>query len=201
MLLLPLPFFLAEIFIFFSFVGKFGFFDTFISYLMPSLLGFVVLSLAKRVGLAQLQMTVMSGKTPEKAMLHSGAIFIGGILLVIPLFITRVLAVFLILPGLRHFLIWRLTKNIQKRMAAGAQGFSFGGPFGGMGGFGAGAAGQGGAGFKYYQYRSGAPRSSFEEDVEPEVRQERVIDAEVIDVNPIEITHSVKKDSKEDKAD
>ncbi len=196
MLMLPLPLFVAELLIFIMAVKSWGFLDTLGMYLMPSLLGFVILSLVKRVGFAQLQMSMMSGQKPEKSLLHSGAIFIGAILLIVPSFFTRVLAVILILPGLRHLMIWRFEKGLQKRMQSGAQGgFSFGGPFG----FGGGAAGSGG-GFTYYQYRSKNTGEGFAQDS----AQERVIDAEVLDVTPLEITHSeksqdssVNKESKE----
>lgn len=197
MLMLPLPLFIAELLIFIMAVKSWGFLDSLGIYLMPSLLGFVILSLVKRTGFAQMQMSMMSGQKPEKSLLHSGAIFLGAILLIVPSFFTRVLAIILILPGLRHLIIWRFEKGMQKRMQNGAQGgFSFGGPFGFGGGAGAGPAG---GGFTYYQYRSKPTGDDFNQ----ESPRERVIDAEVLDVTPLEITHSdkpedsFKKDSKE----
>lgn len=182
MLMLPLPLFVAELLIFIMAVKSWGFLDTLGMYLMPSLLGFIILSLVKRTGWAQMQMSMMSGQKPEKSLLHSAAIFIGAILLIVPSFFTRVLAIILILPGLRHLMIWRFEKGVQKRMQSGAQGgFSFGGPFG----FGGGPAGAGG-GFTYYQYSSKNAGQGFEQ----EPARERVIDAEVLDVTPLEITHS-----------
>ncbi len=197
MLMLPLPLFIAELLIFIMAVKSWGFLDSLGIYLMPSLLGFVILSLVKRTGFAQMQMSMMSGQKPEKSLLHSGAIFLGAILLIVPSFFTRVLAIILILPGLRHLMIWRFEKGLQNRMQNGVQGgFSFGGPFGFGGGAGAGPAG---GGFTYYQYRSKPTGDGFDQ----ESPRERVIDAEVLDVTPLEITHSgkpedsFKKDSKE----
>lgn len=194
MLLLPLPLFIAELLVFIMAVKQWGFFDTIGIYILPSLLGLILLSFTKRVGMAQFQMAMMMGQAPEKAMLHSGAVFLGAVMMVVPMFITRVFAVFLLLPGLRHLVIWKFTSSLKKRMQSGQAGAGFGGPFGFGGGMGEGPGG----GFKYYSYRAGSQGEGFQEA--EQAPRERVIDAEVIDVDPLEISHTQKgsnSDSKE----
>jgi UPF0716 protein FxsA len=73
---------------------------------------------------------------------------------------TRVLALALFLPGTRHLILWKFKSILAKKMSQGASGFTF--QFGNFGSFG------------------GAAR---ERDVTSS-------SSDVLDVTPIEVTHS-----------
>lgn len=181
--MIPFPFIVAEIVIFIAAIQHWGFWTTVGYYLLPCLLGIFIVSTIGRVAMMSLQSSVSRGQLPANKLLHSGALFVSGLLFLVPSFFTRVFAILLFLPGTRHFLVWRFKLMAAKKIAQGsANAFNFGGgPFGfGMG--------SGGGGFKYYQYKAGP--NGFEE----EIREERdVTSADVLDVKPIEITHQKKE--------
>lgn len=186
-----LPFwFIAEIAAFWVGVNHFGFWDTMLYWWAPSLIGFIITSSFTKVALSTMQASMMAGQLPEKRILHAGLIFLGGVLCWIPFIMTRVLGLLLILPGSRHLLLLQFKKKLADQIAKGsATGFQFGG-FGGA---------QGGpqmGGFKFYRYdmRTGsnpfgqaneAPR-----DVTPHGQ-------DILDVKPIEVTHSSASQSTE----
>lgn len=178
MLFIPFPLVLAEIFIFFFAIKQWGFLNTLGIYLLPCVLGFIIVSTVGRVAIMTLQGSMMKGQLPANRLLHSGAIFFSGLLFMVPSFFARLAAVVLFLPGLRHIFIAWFKIFMAKQIAKGSANFSFGGgPFGG-------------AGFRYYQYRNGGP--GFEE-AGPE---REVSEANVLDVTPLKVTHQ-KKDSDE----
>lgn len=191
MLMIPFPFVLAELLIFFWGVNQWGFFNTLGLYLAPCLLGFLIVSTVGRMAIMTLQSTVTRGQLPGNKILHSGAIFLSGLFFLIPSFFARIIGLVLLLPGLRHLAVWRIKLFMAKKMAQGsARVFNFGGggPFG-FGGFGTGSGGPGG--FQYYEFRNDG--TGFTQTNE-EVREEREItDVEVLDVTPLEITHEEKK--------
>ncbi|MDG0815257.1 FxsA family protein [Bdellovibrio svalbardensis] len=190
-MIIPFPFIIAEVVIFFLGVNQWGFFNTLGLYLLPCILGFIIVSTVGRMAIMTLQSTVTQGQLPANKILHSGAIFLSGIFFLIPSFFTRIIGVILLLPGLRHLAVWRFKLFMAKQIKKGAASFNFGGNgfgFGGMGGMG--GMGRGGPqGFRYYEFRNDG--TGFQ-DVS-EVREEREIQAEVVDVTPLEITHEEKK--------
>lgn len=186
MLMIPFPFVIAELVIFILAVQKWGFLNTLGLYLLPCLLGFLIVATVGRLAMMNLQTSMMRGQLPANKILHSGAIFISGLLFLIPSFFARVAAVVLFLPGLRHFAIWRFKFYMAKKMAQGsARVFNFGGPFGFGAGMGTGGGPNSSGGFRYYEFRNNG--TGFEE-----AREEREINAEVLDVTPLEITHDTK---------
>lgn len=192
MIMIPFPFVVAELVIFFLAVQEWGFLNTLGYYLLPCLLGFLIMTTVGRVALMSLQTSMMRGQQPGNKILHSGALFLSGLLFIIPSFFARVVAVVLFLPGLRHLAVWRFKVYMAKKMSQGsARVFNFGGgPFGfgaGMGGMGNGQANNG---FRYYDFRNQG--GGFEE-----VREEREIQADVLDVTPLEITHEDKEGKKD----
>ncbi len=182
MLALPLPFVVAEFIIFFMLVKQWGFLNTLGIYLLPCLLGALIVLTVGRVALLTLQATVTRGKLPTNQLLHSGAIFIAGLLFLVPSVFTRVFGLILFLPGLRHIVLWRFKLNMAKKMASGgARVFNFGNS-----GFGA------SSGFGFGKF-SGAP---FEPDFQqkPGMGERDVTGSNYqIDVTPIEVIHEVKK--------
>ncbi|QLY25137.1 FxsA family protein [Bdellovibrio sp. KM01] len=200
MFVLPLPWVIAEIIIFFSVVRIAGFFNTMLIYFVPCLLGILIVNTVGRMAMMSLQSTVSRGQLPANKLLHSGAVFISGLCFLVPSAFTRIAGVFLLLPGFRHLIVWRFKLYMAKKMASGsARVFNFGGGgpfgfggFGSMGGMGGGGPQAGGpGGFKYYEFRNDG--SGFR-DINEEAPQERELtDVEVLDVTPIEITHQEKK--------
>lgn len=186
MFVIPLPFVITEIVIFVMAVKSWGFFSTLGLYLLPCLLGFFIVTTVGRVAVMTLQATVMKGQLPAGRILHSGAIFLSGLLFLIPSFFARVLALVLFLPGLRHLVVWRFKLFMAKKLAKGGGSFSFGagGPFG----FGTRAS----SGFRYYEFRQEG-QGMYEASQEREVRE-----ANVLDVTPLEITHHEKNKQDEE---
>lgn len=114
-LAIPFPLLLIEVIGFWFFVTKFGFFDTLIAYFIPSFLGFMVLGFIGRTAQLELLSKVKQGQRPDRAMLHMIAQFIGAIALLPPLISSRIVAVFLLIPGLRHFIVWILSNWILSK--------------------------------------------------------------------------------------
>jgi UPF0716 family protein affecting phage T7 exclusion len=156
MFFIPLPFVILEFFTFTTFLHFYDFWDVFLAYLAPSFLGLVLFSTLGRNLMLALQRGLQSGQPPNNQLLHKGAMLVGSILLIVPLFYTRVAAIFLLLPGLRHLSVYTMKGFFLRKLATKGS-FSFGG----------------------FQ-----PRRGFSE----EPRTER--DAEVVNVTPIEITHT-----------
>lgn len=182
MLAIPFPLFIAEIIIFIFASKQWGFLNTLGLYLLPCLLGLFIVTTLGRMAMLSLQTSVLRGQLPASKILHSGALFLSGLLFLIPSFFARVIALVLFLPGLRHLAVWRFKLYMAKQIAKGASSFNFsGGPFG----FGGGTSG-----FKYYSSRGGfGQQNGFgEKNEEREVRE-----AEVLDVTPLEITHEKKE--------
>lgn len=186
MLFIPFPLVIAEIIIFFLAVDRWGFLKTLGFYLLPCLLGFFIVATVGRLAIMTLQSAVMRGQLPASRILHSGAIFLSGLLFLIPSFSSRVLGLILFLPGLRHLAVWKFKAFVAKKIAKGASGFSFGGA---GGPFGFGMGNMGGSGFRYYEYRNDG--KGFEQTT-----QERdVYEANVLDVTPLKIVHEKKEGS------
>jgi UPF0716 protein FxsA len=191
MFFIPFPLVIAEFIIFWMAVQQWGFLNTLGLYLLPCVLGMFIMNVVGRIAIMGLQGQAMSGQIPANKMLHSGAIFVSGLLFLIPSFFSRVLAVILLLPGLRHLAVWWFKIYLAKKIAQGtAQAFNFGsgGPFG----FGAGSAG-----FKYYdfnQQNGGFQNSGNMKDVEGFTEEREVSEANILDIKPLEVSH---KDNKE----
>jgi UPF0716 protein FxsA len=190
MIMIPFPLVIAEFVIFFLAVKQWGFFNTLGIYLLPCLLGFFIVTTVGRLALLTMQKTVTRGQLPGNQILNSGAIFLSGLLFLIPSFFARIAALVLFLPGLRHMAVWRFKLYLAKQMAKGTSNFRFGGMGGGPFGF-----GNGGGGFQYYEFKNdgtgfrrtdvGADSSEGERDV---------YEANVLDVTPLKVTHETKSD-------
>jgi len=181
MFFIPLPIILIEILVFTTFVHFYNFWDVFFLYLAPSFLGAVLFSLTGRSIMMALQGGMAPGQLPADRVLHKGALLLGSILLIVPTFLSRVMAVFLILPIFRHLSIFIFKTFIFKRLKNSP--FSFV-QFGGMPG--GGRFGGAGGPFQGARYQGPFP-------FENEPRHERDVDA--VDVTPIEITHTKIVDS------
>ena len=170
---LPLPFLIFEMICFFWVVSQWGFLTSLGIYFLPSFLGILLLSLQSRAGLAGLQQSLAQGKEPGHQILAAAANFVAGLFLLIPTLSTRVVAILLLLPGVRQIVLFILQIWMTRKMFRGA------------------AQAFGANPFFRAEFRAGGnpwANSGFEEG---RPRMER--DATVIDVEPLEIEHSEPK--------
>ena len=157
MFILPFVFIILEVLAFTTMTHFYDFWDTFFIYTTPSFLGFILFSMLGRRLVSTLQGGLQVGQLPSDSILNGGAMLAGSVLLIVPLFTPRLIAVFLIVPGFRHLSIFIFKTYIFKKISKNA--FTFvRGPFN--------------RGFEH-------PRES---------PMER--DAEVVNITPIEITHT-----------
>lgn len=113
---------ILEVFFFTFFAEEYGFLNTMLAYWVPTFLGFLLLP---RLGLGF--QTLKLNPANEAEGLHRVLLFLGCLLLITPLLTFRVIGIFLILPGFRHLLIWKLAQLIKKQMTQfqGGNGFYF----------------------------------------------------------------------------
>jgi UPF0716 protein FxsA len=172
--LLLLGFPALEIYVLIQVGERIGFVNTVFALLATGVLG---VGLAKNEGRAlhaKLTQAMARGEVPTQQMLQSALVFLGGVLLVIPGFVSDVIGLILILPGTRHLLAYLVKRKIQNQMRAGFSQFRVftSGPFGAGAGFRTG-------GFGRNPFEPQAPErsedDSFGRDVTPKV----------IDVTPI----------------
>jgi UPF0716 protein FxsA len=116
MIFLPLPFLLAEFFLFLWLSGIYGFFPVLGAYVAPSFLGLFILSFQSRTALNNLQQQVQRGRDPGSQAIAAFAKFAAGILFVVPFFSTRILGLILLLPGTRQLLLFVAQSWITKKM-------------------------------------------------------------------------------------
>ena len=172
MFLLPFVFIILEVLAFTTITHFYDFWDILFIYAAPSFLGIIIFSMLGRKLVATLQGGMRPGQLPSDQILNGAAMLVGSVLLIVPLATPRLLAIFLIVPGFRHFSIFifktYLFKNISKSAFTFVKfgGAGAGGPFGG-------GPRRAPSGFEF-------PR-----DDRPQER-----DAEVVNVTPIEITHT-----------
>ncbi|HPI41802.1 MAG TPA: FxsA family protein [Pseudobdellovibrionaceae bacterium] len=111
-----MPFFffwsLFEFIVFFQFVENFGFFYSFLGYVLPSFLGVMIFGRSGQLVISQLQMQMMKGEAPAKTLLKTAGYYISGVLFLIPSFLTRVIGVLLWIPFVRGFLVAVMFKKM-----------------------------------------------------------------------------------------
>ncbi|MBK9323107.1 MAG: FxsA family protein [Bdellovibrionaceae bacterium] len=163
MFVIPLPYFLLEIIIFSTWVHFYNFWDVFLLYLLPSLIGVLLFSVTGRKMLASVQAGFQQGKLPGDKVLHRGAILLGSLLLILPLFLTRIIGFILVIPGPRHLGIFIFKVYIFKRLSR--------------------------ASFAFVNFGTQPPGSSYDPPFERDVS--------VVDVTPIEITHTKTNQSED----
>ncbi|MBX3040078.1 MAG: FxsA family protein [Bdellovibrionaceae bacterium] len=173
-LALPFPLMLLEVFLFFLFASRIGFFNTLGLYFLPTFIGLLLLSLQSRTGLVKVQRIIAEGGHPGRKLLGTAANFMAAIFLVIPSLTTRVVALLLIVPGVRQIFLLVIQAWLTRKIASGTARMY-------RGGFGA------GSGFRT-EFRKDSSWD-FSESEGPRVER----DATVIDVEPLEIEHSESK--------
>ncbi len=166
MLFLFLLYPFAELYVFYKFIEAYSFADALFLVFLSGILGILIMKIQGKATLQSFQQNIVQGKLPTNQILHRSLVVVGGLLLLIPGIISDVLGILCILPGTRHLLVWYLKAMFAKGLLRGrvfVHGF--------------GRPGAGGPGF-------GAGGPSFGTGVER--------DAQVVDIEPIEITHERK---------
>ncbi|MGZ5280319.1 MAG: FxsA family protein [Pseudobdellovibrionaceae bacterium] len=172
MLFLFLLFPFAEAYMFYKFIDAYSFVDALFLVFLSGVLGITIMKLQGKATLMSFQQNLMQGQLPDRMILHRALVVVGGLLLLIPGIISDVLGVLCILPGSRHLLVWYLKAMFAKGFLKGrvyTQGFAR---------TSAGPNFKSAGGFTYSQTNHH--------------RTER--DAEVVDIEPIEISHQRKEE-------
>jgi len=100
---------ILELYIFSWCADRWGFLDTIFIYMLPSVAGVLLISILNRKALFAIQkLQDLNGnfQGAQVKWLHVGIQFLGSIFLIIPSALTRMLGIFLVLPGIRHLIIW-----------------------------------------------------------------------------------------------
>lgn len=167
LLLLAYPF--AEIYTFYRFIDAYSFLDALLLVMTSGALGMLLLIIQGKSSFQGLQTSLAQGKIPANQLLHKAVMMLGALLILIPGIISDVIGVLCVLPISRHLIVLYLKSALGKSLLKGRV-FVSGFGFPNNGGF--------------RQWNPGASRQ-----MTPEER-----DATVVDITPIEITHTDKKD-------
>lgn len=159
--------FVLEIYVFAKVWSHFGFINMMFGLLAGAILGIGIAKNQGKYVISQLQQSVSRGQMPSTKVIHGLLVFIGGIFLAVPGFVSDIFGLLLIIPGPRHLFVSFVKFQIQAKL------------FGkGLGAFKIFTYGMGGMGQQRPHSRphdSGAPKEGWERDVSPKV----------IDVKPV----------------
>ncbi len=176
----------GEIYAWYLFISKYSFGDAIFLVITTGALGYFIMTLQGKATLLSMQASLTQGKMPAGGILNRGAIMVGGVFLMIPGLISKVMGVLFVFPGSRHILIWGLKIYIAEKIAKGAfqvftnvSGKANDGNF--HGGFGRGFGG----GF----YRAGGTSTTTE--VSREMR-------DVVDIQPTRVEHQPKTQTEDE---
>lgn len=175
LLILLLP--VLEIYVLVKVGSSIGVVNTLFALLAIGVLGAGLAKTQGRYILSRLQANLSRGEVPTTQILQGVLVFIGGILFLIPGFITDVMGLLLVLPGTRHLIAAWMRKSMEKKMAGGQFKVFTSGPFG-MGGFGG-------------SFRTG-PRGPADDYASSD--EGRDVTPKVIDVTPISSDSRPKSD-------
>lgn len=130
--LLLFPF--IEIYVLFKVGASLGLLNTLIALIASALLGAGLARLQGSLILRNMQIQMVRGEAPSTQAIHGLLVFLGGLLFIIPGFVSDFIALFFVLPGLRHLTVAYVQRKIKSQMASGrfrvfTSGFGAGGPF------------------------------------------------------------------------
>jgi len=116
LLLVPIVWFLVELFVVVEVAGAIGIGATLLALIASWPLGAWALRTQGRAAWRRLSMAVAAGRAPGREVLDGALILIGGLLLIVPGFISDVLGVVALLPATRSLLRRALARNLQSRL-------------------------------------------------------------------------------------
>jgi UPF0716 protein FxsA len=167
-----------EIYVFIKVGDHFGYVNALFALLTSSVIGVGIIRAQSHWVQVRLSQSLAAKKLPSVEVIHRLLILLGGVLLLMPGFISDVIGLMLIMPGLRHFFVWTVRWRIERSLLAGTfKMFSFGTGF---------SAGFGGS--------SNHSAPDDHRDVSPKVID---VQGQVLDVSPIEIKPSSDKPDNE----
>ena len=121
--LLPIFWFVAELFVVIEVAGAIGVGATILLLILTWPLGAWALRTQGRAAWRRLSAAVAAGRSPGREVLDGALVLIGGLLLIVPGFISDALAVLALLPPTRSLLRRQLARNLQSRFVVSATRF------------------------------------------------------------------------------
>ena len=129
-LLIFIIFPIAEVIVLARVASRIGIWDTLFLLVFSGAFGAYLANLQGRVALLKIQQALSEGRTPTGEMLDSFLVFIGGILFIVPGFISDILGFLLIFPVTRWIFRWWVLSAIksnfrsraERKMGPGAEG-------------------------------------------------------------------------------
>lgn len=189
LLLLFLP--AIEIFVLIQVGARMGFINTIFALIVIGILGVGLARAQGRYVLSQMQQTLARGEVPASQVLQGLLVFIGGMLFLIPGFVSDVVAIFLVFPGTRHAIAGLVRKSLEKKVQSGQFRVFSAGPFG-VGGFGSTGGFRGGFGTGGFNH-DGFGASNTDLDFNNE--GPRDVTPKVIDITPLSSKSRQKSES------
>lgn len=135
MFLLILFFPIIEIYVLIQIGARIGFINTVFALIAAGILGAGFAKAQGRYLFGNLQKTLARGEIPTKQLLHALLVFIGGILFLIPGFVSDFVGLILVLPGTRHLVALYMRARFAKKLSNGQFKVFQGGFQAGFGGF------------------------------------------------------------------
>lgn len=123
LLLVPIGWFIVELFVIVEVAGAIGIALTVLLLIVSWPLGAWALRREGRAAWRRLSAAVAAGRAPGREVLDGALVLIGGLLLVVPGFISDVLGLLMLLPPTRSLLRARLARHAQHRLVLGATRF------------------------------------------------------------------------------
>jgi len=154
--------------------GQIGFMNTVFAFAVGGILGYGIVKSQGRFLLGGITEQLQRGEIPANKALHSMLIFVGGIALMIPGFLSDAVGIVFILPGTRHLIAYYLKRTFEKKLKSGSFRVFSSGNFGSFRGFG------GGFGGGFDPTRNPQNPSEGFRDVTPREVTGEVIEAEVV---------------------
>ena len=110
---------MIEIYVFDFVIGRFGGMNTFLLTLFTSVLGFVMMRFEGRKVLEDARSQMQMRQIPGRTLVDGLSVFIGGLFLVLPGFVTDVVGFTMIFPLTRPFYRLFILRWLQKKMKNG----------------------------------------------------------------------------------
>jgi UPF0716 protein FxsA len=122
-LLLLIAWFVAELFVVVEVAGAIGVGATILLLILSWPLGWWALRTQGRAAWRRLSDAVSAGRSPGREVLDGALVLIGGLLLIVPGFISDILGALALLPPTRGLLRRGLARNLQSRFVVSATRF------------------------------------------------------------------------------
>lgn len=168
-LLLFLLFPFIEIFLFYQAIVNWGLLNTIALVILSFAAGLFISMWVGRSVLMTIQLELARGRMPVRKVLNKAVLLLAALLLMIPGIGTDIVAILLIVPGLRHVLVIAIEAKLKLALARGSvRVFNSFGSFGKTG----------------FTYRQESQQVYPEQDF-PESQMREVREAQVIDVTPL----------------